>query len=119
MSLPDPLLLNNDSAIPAPQVYSPEVGTTLYRRQDAAGVATYKMSQTDNGKRVRHVVRHENAWEAHKNALTGVRPSSTVTITIDEPAGDVIPDADLLFQVNGVKTTLTDAIINRLLNGEL
>lgn len=118
MSLPDPLPVATDPATTFAKIVSPDARTSVFRKEFEDGAALkITLQQNGNTTRSRHVARLD--WSSAPDAISGVRRSMATTLTIDEPANGSISDTSILYFVNVLKDTLTDAIVGKMLNGEI
>jgi hypothetical protein len=117
--LTDPFTTENGGAdITTPRIISPNVNTGRFRYEGSGGAyGVWDFIQSDNGSRRRHIARYTAVQAALSD---GTHPSMTLTLTIDEPSGNTISDTDMLYFWNThFKGSLSDAIVTKLLNGEV
>lgn len=116
----DPLTIENGGTdISAPRVVStnPFSGKFSYQDESNGAIRAFEFIQNGNATRSRHVVKFTGINPADAD---GYRPSLSMTLTIDEPSDGAFSNADVLAFFNtNFKGTLTDAIIGKLLNGEV
>jgi hypothetical protein len=118
--LPDPMTLENGGTdLSAPRIVSPNPNTGVFRFVDTGtgGGLTLSVIQNGNKTRARSVVRLVS--DAGPDAITGIHPSATVTMTIDRPADGSFDFADLLSLVRVLfMGSLTETVVTKILNGE-
>jgi len=118
MSLPDPLPVATDPAATFARVWSPVQNQSVFRKEYPTAAMTITVTQALTKTRKRHLVRME-VQPVPASGVTVLPPSTSFNFTIDEPIVAGLSDTDMTYFCNVLKGTMTDALVARLLNGEL